>query len=245
MKRKYDRIGVIGSRKLACSLTEWIAKRRDVEIVGVVVPSFKGWWSEKLEDTANIFNIPIYFTIEELITNASPNILFSVNYWKRIKEDHIDAIPGGILNIHHSYKLKYKGRYSTSWAIINARKLNCWTHGTTIYYINDRLDEGKIVDSRKCDILESDTAEILFNRVEDLSEIMFKENFEMIVSGKVKTFMSEDEECFFYDRFSNENLEIPFPISKEYLYDFVRAWSFEGRPKPFIKYKEFKIHLSI
>ena len=105
------------------------------------------------------------------LIEQQPDVLFSINYWKTISKEHIDLVKGGIINIHHSYLLKYRGRYSTSWAIINSDKNNK-THGTTLHYITSKLDEGPIIDSRKCTIDDLDTAESLFINVIRLTMIL-------------------------------------------------------------------------
>jgi methionyl-tRNA formyltransferase len=241
MKKK---IGILGSRKLACELTEWIAKQNNVEIIGIVPPPFKGWWEDKLENVALKNKLPVFDSIDKLIDN-NPDIVFSFNYWKKIEKHQIDLVPEGIINIHHSYLLKYKGRYSTSWAIVNARKLNCWLHGTTLHYIDDKLDEGKIIASYKCEIAEVDTAELLFEKVEQLSIQMFKDYFKPIVENKITSFLNSDTTSFYYDKDSNKNLKIEYGIPLEELYDFVRAWSFANRPKPYIEVNGNKIYLSL
>lgn len=240
----YSRIGILGSRKLACLLTEWISEQKDVQIIGVVAPPFKGWWDDQLKEVAKKKIIPVFASIEELL-NEKPDIVFSINYWKIIEPQHINLVKGGIINIHHSYLLKYKGRYSTSWAIINARKLNCWEHGTTLHYIDEKLDEGNIIDSYKCIITEDDTAESLFEKVELLAIQMFKDNFQKIIMGSKFEYLLPDNESIFYDIDSNKCLEIPYGLPIEEIYDFVRAWTFKDRPKPFFKYNGKKIHLII
>jgi methionyl-tRNA formyltransferase len=162
------KIGVIGSRDLSSKILEWIVKEGQVEVVGVVAPPFKGWWNDNLRQTAHNLNIDVLEDLN-LLVQKKPEIIFSINYWKIIEEEIIEKIPEGIVNIHHSYLLKYRGRYSTSWAIMNARRLNVWRHGTTLHYINKELDAGPIIASSYCDITESDTAESLFLKVENLA----------------------------------------------------------------------------
>ena len=173
MKKK---IAIIGSRELACKISKWIVDSQEVDIIGGIFPPFDGWWQDKFRITLEENNIPTFKDLETLLYKK-PDIIFSINYWKKIDATQLSKVPLGIINIHHSYLLKYKGRYSTSWAIMHARKLNCWEHGTTLHYINENLDEGKIIDSWRCDISEDDTAETLFMKVEELAYELFKSNF--------------------------------------------------------------------
>jgi methionyl-tRNA formyltransferase len=236
------RIAIIGSRNLACNITKWIVDSQEVEIVGGMFPPFEGWWKDEFQATLEGYNIPTFNDLD-LLLEENPDVIFSINYWKKIDAAQISKVQLGIINIHHSYLLKYKGRYSTSWAIINARKLNCWEHGTTLHYIDERLDEGQIIDSWKCTITEQDTAETLFEKVEILAFQMFKFNFQKMLSP-INEFLQPDKQSFFYDKNSN-NLEVSFDSKKEEIYDFVRAWSFRDRPKPYFDFNGKKIYLCL
>lgn len=238
------RIGIIGSRDLACRILSWVSTQRQVIVIGVVPPPFKGWWEDNLRETAEKLKLNIFDDLSDMI-NQKPDLIFSVNYWKIIDIQTINRVPEGIINIHHSYRLKYRGRYSTSWAILNARKLNCWEHGSSIHYINDDLDAGPIIDSRKCSITEEDTAESLFQKVEVIAYEMFQDNFHKIINSEINSFVEMDNEFYYYDKNSNSNLQIEYGTSFLDVVDFVRAWSFKNRPKPFFKYNNLIIELSL
>ena len=238
------RIGILGSRDLSCKILHWIVKQGNVNIVGVVTPPFNGWWKDKLKHNAENNKLQVFNSIEELL-EQTPDIVFSINYWKTISKEHIDSVRGGIVNIHHSYLLKYRGRYSTSWAIANARKLSTWQHGTTLHYISPELDAGPIIDSYKCEITESDTAESLFKKVELLAYDIFKDNFNKIIENTITTFLEPDPEFIYYDKDSNKNLEIKYGTPLEEVYDFIRAWTFKGRPLPYFNFMGKKILLSL
>jgi methionyl-tRNA formyltransferase len=235
------RIGILGSRELSCKILEWMFNQDNVNIIGVVTPPFKGWWDDKLKETAINLDIQVLDSIDALI-ELKPDIVFSINYWKTISKSHIDAVKEGIINIHHSYLLKYRGRYSTSWAIVNALKNNN-THGTTLHYITPKLDEGPIIDSYKCTIDPLDNAESLFTKVEQLAFKMFKANFNKIISKSSLKFLDPDPDYYFYDKNSNQNLEIKYGSPQEEVYNFIRAWSFKDRPKPYFMINGKKIKL--
>ena len=213
------RVGILGSRELSYKILQWIIKQNNVNIIGVVAPPFSGWWDDKLKNIAEHNNLKVFNSIEELI-KQQPDILFSINYWKTISKKHINLVKEGIINIHHSYLLKYRGRYSTSWAIINSDKNNK-TDGTTLHYITPKLDEGPIIDSRKCIINDLDTAESLFIKVEDLAFNMFKDNFNKIINNKITKLLNPDSDYYFYDKNSNQNLKIKYGISQKKLYNLL------------------------
>lgn len=241
------KIAFAASRNLSIEIIRWVVSVKDeynIEIVGGIAPNFNGWWDDKVKDLYDELGINIYSSIEELIDVSNPDMVFSLNYWKIIPEEYIKKVRKGIINIHHSYKLRFRGRYSTSWAIMHARKDNNWWHGSTIHFIDKELDNGAIIATERCLISEEDTAKTLFNKVEELSIEMFKNNFGKILSETFEV-INPDSEYFYYGIDSNKNLEISKDLPFEDIYDFVRAWSFEGRPKPFIQKGDKKVFLSL
>lgn len=241
----YARIGFAGSRPLASQILHWVMQNngKNIQVVGGVAPPFTGWWEESFADDLKRYDIPACNTIDELL-RVGPQIIFSINYWKQIDSAKIRQVPGGIVNLHHSYLLKFKGRYSTSWAIIHARKDNNWEHGSTLHYIDEELDGGNIIDSWKCPITGEDTAESLFQRVEALAFDMFQHNFLRILEG-VSDFLEPSPVSYFYGQDSNKDLCINVNESIENIYDFVRAWSFRDRLLPYFSYRDRKVHLSL
>ncbi len=233
------KIAILGSRELSVKILEWIVQQNSCEIVGVVAPPFKGWWDDKLKKTANDYFIPTFDDIQDVI-DKKPDVIFSINYWKLIDEEHINQMNGKILNIHHSHLLKYRGRYSTSWAIVNEEKY----HGTSLHYITTELDNGPIISSYKCEIKDDDTAESLFTRVEELAFDMFRDNFNNILNDNIDKCLEPEPFYHHYDKDSNKDLEMDYGYPLEDIYNFVRAWSFKDRPRPYFTYKGKRIELS-
>ena len=233
------KIALLGSRELSEKILEWIIKQNNCEIVGVVAPSYKTWWNDKLKENATNWGIDTFDDIQDVI-DKKPDVIFSINYWKIIDEEHINQMNGKIVNIHHSHLLKYRGRYSTSWAIVNGEKY----HGTSLHYITPELDNGPIISSYKCEIKDDDTAESLFTRVEELAFDMFKDNFNNILDDKIDNFLEPESNYYHYDKDSNKDLEMDYGYPLEDIYNWVRAWSFKDRPKPYFTYKGKRIELN-
>ena len=85
------KIAILGSRELSVKILEWIVQQNSCEIVGVVAPPFKGWWDDKLKKTANDYFIPTFDDIQDVI-DKKPDVIFSINYWKLIDEEHINQM---------------------------------------------------------------------------------------------------------------------------------------------------------
>jgi hypothetical protein len=83
-----------------------------------------------------------------------------------------------------------------------------------------------------------------FESVEVLALQMFKDNYLGLLGG-VNKFIPSASEKYFYGKESRKNKEIEYGIPIQDFYDQIRAWTFEGKKSPFIKYKGHKIELKI
>jgi len=119
-----------------------------------------------------------------------------------------------------------RGRNMASLAILSARQLNRWYHGTSLHYMDDGLDTGPIIASKACDLTESDTAWSLHNKVEILGEELLSEWLSRLVRAKVPAAypcpnhplsLRLDEA----DKFIPNIYQDPI-----HAYDFVRAFDF-------------------
>lgn len=176
----------------------------------------------------NLYNVTIVGTEEEAYAK-NPDVIFSLGYWKLIKKEYTQKFR--IINQHHSYNLMYRGRHMCSWAIINARRLNVWEHGTTLHEIDEKLDCGEIIYSWSCPIYEGDTSHSLLQRCELLAEKMFKENYPKLLSGKYeKKKLPKGKFCY---RERDLSRHVDMSLTPIEIYDRVRALTFPDMLPPY------------
>lgn len=181
-----------------------------------------------------------FSSLEETI--EASDLIVSLGYWKIISKQDLERVPLGIINLHHSYKLKYRGRHCATWAIRNGEKV----HGSTLHYMNESLDDGPIIDSMCCDITKDDTAGSLFEKVNQLGLRLLDENINDVCEGKLKEFKSSAKDFYTY-RAKDLSLEInpTFIDDAKKLYDQVRAVTFPNKPKPYMLVGNKKITMTI
>lgn len=174
------RVVFLGSRPLGKFALEYARNCPGVDVIGkVVLPNLEGcYWTE---DPNQVSEVPV-LTIDDLC-QVEFDIGFSVNYWQIVPKDILGVASAGFFNVHQSYNLMYRGRYTNTFAILNARRLNIWRHGATLHRMTERLDDGEIVGSLQCDIREDDTALSLFERVGNLSKELIEKFFPRIVEN--------------------------------------------------------------
>lgn len=181
-------------------------------------------------------------TLDELA--ADSDLILSLGYWRIISGDVIRSVPLGILNLHHSHMLKYRGRHTATWAILNGET----HHGTTLHYMSDKLDDGPILDSRKVFIEPDDTAGTLFKRINVEGLDMLKTNIHRALSD-AKAHEVLDVPSSEFKMYKKKDLvhEIDASLLSKDPGSFarnVRALTFPGMPKPYIIVDGTKIFMS-
>ncbi len=74
------------------------------------------------------------------IKEINPDISLIVSYGKILPKVILDLHKIGVLNVHFSFLPKYRGAAPIQWSLINGEKHS----GVTVFWVNEKLDEGKI-----------------------------------------------------------------------------------------------------
>jgi UDP-4-amino-4-deoxy-L-arabinose formyltransferase/UDP-glucuronic acid dehydrogenase (UDP-4-keto-hexauronic acid decarboxylating) len=138
------------------------------------------------EDLINhLINLEIKFetkninsSIDEL-NNFKGNILISMYYRNIISKEVIELVKGKAFNVHPSLLPKYRGAFSSVWAIINNEKHT----GVTFHYMNEKIDDGKIIIQKKIRIEEEDTAFSLYHKLISISIFFLGEAIKLVMDG--------------------------------------------------------------
>jgi len=73
---------------------------------------------------------------------------------------------------------------------------------------------------------------------------MFKDTYSKVISNEVNEFLEPEPNPYYYDIDSNKDLEIEYGKPINEVYNFVRAWSFKDRPKPYFNFNGKKVELN-
>lgn len=101
--------------------------------------------------------------------------LFLITAFRKLPYEVWKIPPLGSINVHFSLLPQYRGAAPINWAIINCEKIT----GITIFFINDKIDEGEIIDFKEIIIPERAT-------YGELKEIMKKESLEFLDKNLIK-----------------------------------------------------------
>lgn len=90
-------------------------------------------------------------------------------FMRVLGESFVQAWAGKLVNIHPSLLPKYKGLHTHKRAIAAADE----KHGCTVHWVNEGVDEGKIIAQAELDIMPEDTPDTLAQRVQQLEHRLY------------------------------------------------------------------------
>lgn len=113
------------------------------------------------------------------VRDVAPGFLFSFYYRNMIGKGVLDIPSRGALNLHGSLLPKYRGRVPVNWVVINGETET----GATLHYMVEKPDAGDIVDREKVDILFTDTAFDVFNKVTEAAVKVIARAWPLLLAG--------------------------------------------------------------
>ena len=170
-------------------------------------------------------NIPIY-QFERLSRDGEadlkalePDIFITASFGQIIKQNILDIPKLGTYNVHGSLLPAYRGPAPIQWAIINGETKT----GVTIMRTELGVDTGEMYLKREMDILESDTASSVFDKmavlgIEALLEFLSK--FEYYTQhGEVQ----DDNLATYYPMLKKEDSLLDFNKSSKEIVNLIRG----------------------
>ena len=120
-------------------------------------------------------------TYDKLLTKHvnlySPNLIVLSGFMRILSPSFISRYPNKIVNIHPSLLPKYKGLRTHKRVFENKEKF----HGTTIHYVEDKLDSGKIIAQHVIVVSDQDTEDSLRKKVKHLEQQVYSKTIESIL----------------------------------------------------------------
>ncbi|AJC48163.1 phosphoribosylglycinamide formyltransferase [Allofrancisella guangzhouensis] len=97
----------------------------------------------------------------------NPNLILLIGFMRILGKDFINYFRGKILNIHPSLLPKHAGLMDLAvhQSVIDAKEIKS---GCTIHQVTEAVDGGHVVLQLECDVLSTDTAETLKEKVQKL-----------------------------------------------------------------------------
>ncbi|MGB8599034.1 MAG: formyltransferase family protein, partial [Burkholderiales bacterium] len=125
----------------------------------------------------------------------------------------------GAFNMHGSLLPQYRGRAPVNWAIINGERQT----GATLHRMNEKPDNGEIVDQQAVPILPDDIAVDVFNKVTAAAEITLDRCLPALLDGSAILRKQELSLGKYYGGRKAEDGRIDWRNSAQQIHDLIRA----------------------
>lgn len=173
----------------------------------------------------------------EVVKEINPDFIVVVAFGQIIDKRLIDFMKGKILNIHASILPELRGSAPINWAIVNGLKKT----GVSIMSIDVGLDTGDVLDIEETEILESDNAETLYERLSEMgSSLIVKtiNDFENKYENRVK----QGDNFSYAPMIKKEMGKLNFNDTSRNIFNKIRG--FYNWPSTFCEYlgENIKIH---
>ncbi len=125
----------------------------------------------------------------ERLRALAPEVIVVAAYGQILSQEILDLPKYGCVNIHASLLPKYRGAAPIEWAILDGEHAT----GVTTMQMNAGLDTGDILEKAATEILPTDTAESLTDRLADLGAKLILSTLLKLAEGSLKPIPQPEE----------------------------------------------------
>jgi methionyl-tRNA formyltransferase len=155
----------------------------------------------------------------ERIASLAPDLIL-VAGWTRLLGPDILRIPRlGAIGFHASLLPRYRGRAPVNWALINGEKET----GNTMFYLDDGVDTGDIVDQRRIAIDDDDDCATLYEKVARSGIEMLDQHLPALKVGTAPRRRQNEADATVMPRRRPEDGRIDWARDADALFNWVRA----------------------
>jgi methionyl-tRNA formyltransferase len=157
--------------------------------------------------------------IINIINKLQPSHFFSFYYRMMLKRELLSVPTHGAFNMHGSLLPQYRGRVPVNWAIINGETQT----GATLHVMNEKPDNGEVVDQQAVPILPNDTAFDVFNKVTVAAEVTLDRCLPALLNGTATLRKQDLSQGKYYGGRKAEDGRIDWRQSAAQIHNLIRA----------------------
>uniref|UniRef100_A0A7V0Z3F9 Methionyl-tRNA formyltransferase n=1 Tax=candidate division WOR-3 bacterium TaxID=2052148 RepID=A0A7V0Z3F9_UNCW3 len=169
----------------------------------------------KLFDPEN----PNEISFIENLALTTPDIFVLSAYGHILSGDLLKIPKKGGINIHPSLLPKYRGAAPIQRAIMAGEKKT----GITIFFMDEKIDHGKIIMQKEIDIDKNDTYGSLSHRLSLLGAEMVIEALRLIENNGYEVIEQNESEMTYAPKIKKEETVINWNDNSERIYNLIRA----------------------
>ena len=174
------------------------------------------------------------------ILDLNPDIIITCAYGQMIPMEVLDYPRLGSINVHASLLPYHRGGAPIHRAIIDGDSKS----GITIMYMGAGMDSGDIISQREVDILDSDTAESLFDKLSILGSELLKDTLPSIIDGTNDRIKQDESKATYSYNIKPEDEIIDFNKNKRDVFNQIRGLNSWPVAYTYLDGKRLKVWLS-
>ena len=153
------------------------------------------------------------------IKSLSPDVIFCFGWSSLLKNDVLRLAPMGVLGYHPSKLPQNRGRHPLIWAI----SLGLKQSASTFFFIDKGIDSGEILSQKSFDILDSDDAQIIYDKFVDKALMQIEEFMPTLKDKTYQTIKQNNDFSNTWRKREKTDGQIDFRMSSRAIYNLVRA----------------------
>lgn len=165
------------------------------------------------------------------VKDFDPDLLISVYYRNIISAEVLQIVNYKAFNLHPSLLPKYKGCFSSVWALLNDEVET----GITFHYMDNGVDTGRIILQEKVAINKDETAYSLYHKLITRFVLNFNFVFELVKKGYQGNIQSNYEGSYYSRSLPFDGVIEAEKSTYDFASKFIRAMYFP--PYPYAKIK--------
>ena len=153
------------------------------------------------------------------IINLKPDIIITCAYGQIIPRELLECPRLGCINVHASLLPKLRGGAPIHKAIIEGYRKT----GITIMYMNTKMDEGDIITQEEIDILDTDTASSLHNKLSLLGRDLLLKTLPSIINETNSRIKQDSSQATYAFNIKKEEERLNFNKTARQVYNQIRG----------------------
>jgi len=157
----------------------------------------------------------------EWIESLKPDIIFCFGWSSLIKKELLHLPPMGVIGYHPAALPQNRGRHPLIWTLVLGLKKSA----STFFFMEEGADDGDILSQKNFEILDSDDANTLYNKVIDIAISQIEDFVPSLESGIFTRIEQEHQKANIWQKRNKKDGQIDFRMTSKAIYNLVRALS--------------------
>jgi len=171
-------------------------------------------------------NIPFHYILDpkepfviEEIQSYNPDLVLVISWSQMLPKKIVDFPRLGTVGVHYSLLPERRGGAPLVWAIIDGLEKT----GLTLFYYDEGVDTGDIIDQVELEITFHDTVKSMLEKIEIALPPLVEKNLDTILERTNQRIKQDESKASYTKARTPKDGEIDWSLSKKQIYNFIRA----------------------